>query len=805
TPSPLSGLTQTGSVLGTPAYMAPEQWSGDSVGPAADQFAFCVALWEALTGDRPFKGATLEALQADVRRGPSQLDDSKLPRRLRAPLKRGLETDPARRWPNMDALIAAITRADRSRGVLLMIGSSAVVASAIAYAVFATDDKQRAAAPGCEVPVLEASAVWSPSIANQVRDKTSSEVMRRFDSIISSWQAARSVACGLDTPMRARRITCLDGVIVRFDAVRKASIRGPKPSLDEISSQLIDPGVCNVDEPPRLPTQLGASVVTALALAYQPDPQATFDDKAEAEALKQAGDDRCAQAFAHLARVQNDDSTKAHDAADEASQLADQCGDDRMRADALVSQLAMQVTLFIDPKLQKSLAVAEAAVRKVAQPDLVASLDLVKAVIASATGQWEESLKLTNSAIRGFGDQRPFARLDAVLTKARALRSRRQPGDLKAARAELAHWRADAERSGHPRFLANYDALDVDLQWQLGDVDGANARYPELLARIERTRKKLPDGKPLSGTVVDAAGKPVADALVAAGSAVLADSVSIGYVENYGGVRVGKTDAQGRFQLDHVPATAVIVAQHGDQRSIVRTAKEGDRLVLQPTATITGKVAGPNPNQLNVFVVSGDRDKSAMYQLQAPVAPDGSFTIHGAPIGRLRLGAAQYGAGMGQAIAMQDLVVGPKGVTNLEVKRADQRKLRVVVRSAAQAPLSGAQVFVAAGSVSIKTARELETLLRSPGIAVELASPLLAGEPPPELGKLLPGDTVATFANAPLGAASACAIGISGDFSDPAFREKFQRHVDDLEVRCVPVASDAKAVTVEVPPMKRLD
>src|SRR6476646_6451327 len=64
TPSSLSGLTATGSVLGTPAYMAPEQWSGGSVGPPADQFAFCVALWEALAGERPFRGSTLEQLKA---------------------------------------------------------------------------------------------------------------------------------------------------------------------------------------------------------------------------------------------------------------------------------------------------------------------------------------------------------------------------------------------------------------------------------------------------------------------------------------------------------------------------------------------------------------------------------------------------------------------------------------------------------------------------------------------------------------------------------------------------------------------
>src|SRR5439155_20244264 len=61
-----SPLTQTGAVLGTPAYMAPEQHDGAVAGPPADQFAFCVALYEALYGARPFAGATLTAIAAEI-------------------------------------------------------------------------------------------------------------------------------------------------------------------------------------------------------------------------------------------------------------------------------------------------------------------------------------------------------------------------------------------------------------------------------------------------------------------------------------------------------------------------------------------------------------------------------------------------------------------------------------------------------------------------------------------------------------------------------------------------------------------
>ena len=106
----MATLTRTGSLLGTPAYMAPEQWHGKEIGPATDQFAFCVALWEALAGTRPFTGASFDELRAAVERGPAGLDASRLPRRLRPIVRRGLDPDPARRWPSMTAVLGAIAR-----------------------------------------------------------------------------------------------------------------------------------------------------------------------------------------------------------------------------------------------------------------------------------------------------------------------------------------------------------------------------------------------------------------------------------------------------------------------------------------------------------------------------------------------------------------------------------------------------------------------------------------------------------------------------------------------------------------------
>ncbi len=102
-------VTQHGLISGTPAYMAPEQHLGQDGGPAADQFAFCVALWEALFRTRPFEGSTYFEISDAIIEGrrrpvPAQ---SRVPAWLCAILDRGLAPDPRARHPSMRALMAS--------------------------------------------------------------------------------------------------------------------------------------------------------------------------------------------------------------------------------------------------------------------------------------------------------------------------------------------------------------------------------------------------------------------------------------------------------------------------------------------------------------------------------------------------------------------------------------------------------------------------------------------------------------------------------------------------------------------------
>lgn len=114
--SPSQPVTETahGTIIGTPAYMSPEQYGGDVVDERADQFSFCTALFEALYGRRPFNGASLAEIRVQV--VAESIDEPEV--RHRAPpyvheaLRRGLASDPSRRWSSLSDLLDHLARYD---------------------------------------------------------------------------------------------------------------------------------------------------------------------------------------------------------------------------------------------------------------------------------------------------------------------------------------------------------------------------------------------------------------------------------------------------------------------------------------------------------------------------------------------------------------------------------------------------------------------------------------------------------------------------------------------------------------------
>jgi eukaryotic-like serine/threonine-protein kinase len=100
------GVTQTGTVLGTGEYLAPEQASGKPVSPATDVYSLGVVLWELLAGDVPFVGENFVAVALrHVNEPPPPLRERRpdVSPRLDAAVQRALAKDPARRFPSMTA------------------------------------------------------------------------------------------------------------------------------------------------------------------------------------------------------------------------------------------------------------------------------------------------------------------------------------------------------------------------------------------------------------------------------------------------------------------------------------------------------------------------------------------------------------------------------------------------------------------------------------------------------------------------------------------------------------------------------
>jgi tetratricopeptide (TPR) repeat protein len=126
--APTADGESSATIGGTPGYIAPEQQRGDAVDGRADQFSFCVALYEALYGERPFAGDDPGELAAAAARGEVRPAPAarRVPAWLRPVLLRGLSPRPEARWPGMHALVAELSRDRAARRQRLALAGGAV-------------------------------------------------------------------------------------------------------------------------------------------------------------------------------------------------------------------------------------------------------------------------------------------------------------------------------------------------------------------------------------------------------------------------------------------------------------------------------------------------------------------------------------------------------------------------------------------------------------------------------------------------------------------------------------------------------
>jgi tetratricopeptide (TPR) repeat protein len=232
-----TALTGDGLVLGTPAYMAPEQHYGEGTDARTDQYAFCVALWEALYGVRPFTGKSASELaEAKRERRLSRPDTgARVSAALHRAILRGLHPDPQHRFAAMEPLLAVIDRAASPRAPRLVLVGLGAVALAGAFVVGGRGSQPSA----CEAAEERVRGVWNPARRSATAaafeatglpyaGDTWTRVEPALERWADTWATTHGEVCiaSRDGPQSQAeldaRMRCLDGALARFDGVLDA-------------------------------------------------------------------------------------------------------------------------------------------------------------------------------------------------------------------------------------------------------------------------------------------------------------------------------------------------------------------------------------------------------------------------------------------------------------------------------------------------------------------------------------------------------------------------------------------------------
>ncbi len=851
-------LTRTGAMLGTPAYMAPEQYLGGA-GPRADQFSFCVTLWEALAGARPFRGHTFDELRRAIE---AAVPEGEVPRRLRPALLRGLAREPARRFPAMGALLSALERQRRPPRIIAAVLATAMIGGGLVIAAVKNNDAPPApagvAAPlACATRDAELAAAWTPAIAARIATRlgdteTSRAVRTSLDGFVTGWRGVWDQTCRQpDAPGLHPRLACLQAA--RDDLAAMVWWLETTP-IDQLRATtpialLASAEGCWTGRRPLLPPLPGDPALRAsIAAVHREVATAGFLartgklDRARARIEPVVVDARAvtpypaALAVALVAQAtieQMDDKTAAAEPLfQEAASVADRAAADGLRATALLGQLECVTGRTSDTSLVRELAatVTIAIERAGGAPALRAGVDLILAAVAADHGDLDQAITLAAGARTAFESAPDARRAGRAANREAGYRwLRNGPGDLARA-VELERQALELLRAtfGDDHRLTRNQRMSLAWQLTLTRPDEARALFDASLDPAEPVGPGIPT-QMFRGRVIDETGRAVAGATVQVGPMLLVGSNGEPYPVSLGPLppppRV-TTGADGRFEVTTVQES-VIVASKGDRRSapIAGRSRATDVRIV-PTGgiaidlTVTPATAGPTPLLARAARFSpmglGINYLPDLGFNQMPQRdPSGVWTASGLAGGvRLHLMSAAQSALGYQLVSHTELVPVAGTVTRASLA-VDLRGtiLDIIVRADRAATLASAQVVVVPGRLTrpptqVQALRAL--VYRASRSSVGNARKLDVNTRTDAGAALYRDGDLQGFASVAPGPATVCVVPLGGDVADESFMTSLMWTADnnDLDVRCqvieVAASPAVQAFVIETPPMRRL-
>jgi len=361
-------LTQTGSAMGTPRYMAPEQHAGEVCDARTDVFAFFTVVYEAFANRVLFRGSDYHDLAAAKKRGPGARPPE-IPRALWRVICQGLDPDPKLRIASMADAIAALHKLRRGHTRVVLLGGVGLLAVVAAGVTF----ESTVDGPPCAVDETEIAPVW-PGRRSAVEQSlratdlpfatASLPVLRTaLDRYATDWSEASARYCEVSRAGRtavgelAQHRRCLDRQRSTLDALLESLVSvddGRAQRAVQAVESLERPEACEVEAASMSPkpelveeiedTRDRLAEVRALGRAGHFEVAQTRMQAAEARAEVLDWDPLTAQVLLERGRLETvrGDPTPARVALDRAWDLAAAMGDDPLALKCALARLALE-------------------------------------------------------------------------------------------------------------------------------------------------------------------------------------------------------------------------------------------------------------------------------------------------------------------------------------------------------------------------------------------------------------------------------------------------------------------------------